>query len=249
MRGGYDDQLAARKPLARVIVRVAFQFERDAGSQKRSETLSRRARERKANGLRLADPSHPYLRAISPDSIAPTVRSTLRIGSLKSTAVRSQSPACASSMSRLVERRFQPMILRDGAAPAHARRHRRHEQQLRIIQPRLSSDRWPDASRSCPRGRSCRSSSGSPSSPSTGAPVRPRRRNKLMTFSGVPVNFLRSAGSCVAMPTGQVFRWHLRIMMQPIATSGAWRSRTPPRPAARRSPRRGRFAVCRRSAR
>ena len=23
------------------------------------------------------------------------------------------------------------------------------------------------------------------------------------------------------MPTGQVFRWHLRIMMQPIATSGA----------------------------
>ena len=42
-----------------------------------------------------------------------------------------------------------------------------------------------------------------------------------MTFSGVPVNFLRSAGSCVAMPTGQVFRWHLRIMMQPIDTSGA----------------------------
>jgi hypothetical protein len=27
-------------------------------------------------------------------------------------------------------------------------------------------------------------------------------------------------GSCVAMPTEQVFRWHLRIMMQPMAISG-----------------------------
>ena len=47
------------------------------------------------------------------------------------------------------------------------------------------------------------------------------KKKKLMTFSGVPWNFARSAGSCVAIPTGQVFRWHLRIMMQPIATSGA----------------------------
>ena len=38
---------------------------------------------------------------------------------------------------------------------------------------------------------------------------------KRMTCSGLPANFLRSTGSCVAMPTGQVFRWHLRIMMQP----------------------------------
>ena len=47
------------------------------------------------------------------------------------------------------------------------------------------------------------------------------KKKKLMTFSGVPWNFARSAGSCVAMPTGQVFRWHLRIMMQPMDTSGA----------------------------
>ena len=47
------------------------------------------------------------------------------------------------------------------------------------------------------------------------------KKKKLTTFSGVPWNFARSAGSCVAMPTGQVLRWHLRIMMQPIATSGA----------------------------
>ena len=32
---------------------------------------------------------------------------------------------------------------------------------------------------------------------------------------------MRSTGSCVATPTGQVLRWHLRIMMQPSTTSGA----------------------------
>ena len=42
-----------------------------------------------------------------------------------------------------------------------------------------------------------------------------------MTCSGLPVKRLRSTGSCVATPTGQVFRWHLRIMMQPAAISGA----------------------------
>ena len=47
------------------------------------------------------------------------------------------------------------------------------------------------------------------------------KKKKLITCSGWPVNFLRSTGSCVAMPTGQVFRWHLRIMMQPAAISGA----------------------------
>ena len=43
---------------------------------------------------------------------------------------------------------------------------------------------------------------------------------KLTTCSGLPSNFLRSTGSCVAMPTGQVLRWQTRIMMQPEATSG-----------------------------
>ena len=41
---------------------------------------------------------------------------------------------------------------------------------------------------------------------------------KFTTCSGVPVNRARSRGSCVATPTGQVFKWHLRIMMQPMAT-------------------------------
>ena len=42
-----------------------------------------------------------------------------------------------------------------------------------------------------------------------------------MTCSGWPVKRLRSTGSCVATPTGQVLRWHLRIMMQPAAIRGA----------------------------
>mmetsp|Transcript_22154 Transcript_22154/g.66501 ORF Transcript_22154/g.66501 Transcript_22154/m.66501 type:complete len:275 (-) Transcript_22154:2754-3578(-) len=46
------------------------------------------------------------------------------------------------------------------------------------------------------------------------------RKKKLMTCSGWPSNLARSSGSCVAMPTGHVFRWHLRIMMQPSAMRG-----------------------------
>ena len=47
------------------------------------------------------------------------------------------------------------------------------------------------------------------------------KKKKLMTCSGWPVKRLRSTGSWVATPTGQVLRWHLRIMMQPAAISGA----------------------------
>ena len=42
-----------------------------------------------------------------------------------------------------------------------------------------------------------------------------------MTCSGWPVNLARRRSSWVAMPTGQVLRWHLRIIMQPAAISGA----------------------------
>ena len=47
------------------------------------------------------------------------------------------------------------------------------------------------------------------------------KKKKLTTCSGRPWNLARSTGSCVATPTGQVLRWHFRIMMQPSATSGA----------------------------
>ena len=38
--------------------------------------------------------------------------------------------------------------------------------------------------------------------------------------SGLPLKRARRTGSCVATPTGQVFRWHLRIITQPAAISG-----------------------------
>ena len=41
-------------------------------------------------------------------------------------------------------------------------------------------------------------------------------RMKLTTCAGSPVKCLRNSGSCVATPTGQVFRWQTRIMMQPM---------------------------------
>ena len=47
------------------------------------------------------------------------------------------------------------------------------------------------------------------------------KRKKLVTNSGLPAKRARSSGSWVATPTGQVFRWQTRIMMQPSTTRGA----------------------------
>mmetsp|Transcript_22992 Transcript_22992/g.38478 ORF Transcript_22992/g.38478 Transcript_22992/m.38478 type:complete len:282 (-) Transcript_22992:3720-4565(-) len=47
------------------------------------------------------------------------------------------------------------------------------------------------------------------------------KKKKFTTASGSPANFSRRSGSCVAMPTGHVFLWHLRIMMQPRVIRGA----------------------------
>ena len=44
---------------------------------------------------------------------------------------------------------------------------------------------------------------------------------KFMTCSGLPLKFFLNSGSCVAIPTGHVFRWQALIIMQPDATSGA----------------------------
>ena len=43
----------------------------------------------------------------------------------------------------------------------------------------------------------------------------------VVTCSGTPAKRERSSGSWVAIPTGHVFRWQTRIMMQPSAISGA----------------------------
>ena len=46
-----------------------------------------------------------------------------------------------------------------------------------------------------------------------------RRRKNATTISGVPVNLARRSSRWVAIPVGQVSRWHWRAMSQPTATS------------------------------
>lgn len=40
-------------------------------------------------------------------------------------------------------------------------------------------------------------------------------KKKLITCSGFPANFSLRTGSWVAIPTGHVFKWHFRIIVQP----------------------------------
>src|SRR5439155_1427025 len=49
---------------------------------------------------------------------------------------------------------------------------------------------------------------------------------KFTTWSGLPMNFARNSGFCVATPTGQVSRWQTRIMIQPSVTTGGDRADT-----------------------
>ncbi len=44
---------------------------------------------------------------------------------------------------------------------------------------------------------------------------------RFTTLSAEPVNLARSASFWVQTPTGQVFDWHWRTMMQPMAISAA----------------------------
>ena len=74
----------------------------------------------------------------------------------------------------------------------------------RSIRPIMSSKRRKPERRHDLAGRPRRRASGS----------RPRARASRAKRA-------RSSGSWVAIPTGQVFRWQTRIMMQPIAISGA----------------------------
>ena len=46
-------------------------------------------------------------------------------------------------------------------------------------------------------------------------------RMNASTISGVPANFARSSGRCVAIPTGHVSRWHVRTIRHPSASNAA----------------------------
>ena len=77
--------------------------------------------------------------------------------------------------------------------------------------------------RAVPTGRSISSSLVKPISARICAHFLGDEEEEVDDVLGRPLKRLRSTGSCVATPTGQVLRWHLRIMMQPAAISGAGR--------------------------
>ena len=98
-------------------------------------------------------------------------------------------------------------------------RHEQHRREIEALAP--SSDPWPARSRGTRRGRSSRSSVRKPSVAISSRTSSAMNLKKFCTNSGLPLKVLRSSGSCVAMPTGQVLRWQTRIITQPITTSGA----------------------------
>src|SRR5262249_20389425 len=76
-----DDKDAAGEPLADVVVGVALELEGDAAHGEGAEALPRRAAPRaRRRGVSAGRPSSPGRRGISPESMAPTARSRLRIG-------------------------------------------------------------------------------------------------------------------------------------------------------------------------
>mmetsp|Transcript_4405 Transcript_4405/g.17906 ORF Transcript_4405/g.17906 Transcript_4405/m.17906 type:complete len:367 (+) Transcript_4405:466-1566(+) len=178
-------------------------------------------------------PRTPHFLEINDESIVPKVRSTLLSENSRVSGSNGAPCACAS-MTGVAFSMSSTSALRWRSCSC--------SRSLIMPTPGLSSRAGcKSGARSRPRvlsGRPfLRSAFGSTSSTSPEAPmsssilVMPsdasvtrsssaRSQKKLMTCSGTPSNFARSSGSCVAMPTGHVLRWHLRIMMQPSAMSG-----------------------------
>ena len=106
-----DHQPAAGEPFADVIVGVAFQFERDAFGQERPEALPGRAGEFETDGIvRQARRAVPAARSRR-DSMAPTVRCTLRIGSLISIGVWLSMRLARMVDQLVIERLIEAVIL------------------------------------------------------------------------------------------------------------------------------------------
>ncbi|CAM3055242.1 hypothetical protein RHDE110596_14450 [Prescottella defluvii] len=169
-------------------------------------------------------PTAPYRRVTSDPSSVPTVRLTLRTGSSSRTGNASSSAPSASWMSVRSSARSSPWSC--------ARTRRR----CGTAAPAGDSAVAKIGLRSSPRLFQCATPAAVPSTsgcPTASSMLRKPRsarcrrtssatnRKKSATNSGRPVNRLRNSGFCVATPTGQVSRWHTRIMMQPAAISGA----------------------------
>mmetsp|Transcript_6293 Transcript_6293/g.28420 ORF Transcript_6293/g.28420 Transcript_6293/m.28420 type:complete len:317 (+) Transcript_6293:3480-4430(+) len=186
-------------------------------------------------------PSALYFLVTSCESMQPTVRFTLVMAPTYSTFSPLSMAGLANSMSVLSSANSRPWswpVTLRVAAPG-----RMDADGVRILERSMpwSLSRPPRTSSSGVR-RSLRPMSSStevyPMAAMCPRRSSARRKKKLTTSSSCPVNFARSSSSCVAIPTGQVFLWHLRIMMHPMVISGAVErphSSAPRRVATRRS--------------
>ena len=129
-----DDQASAGKPFADIIVRVAFQFQRDAPGEKRPETLPRGAREFKSN--RVVGQSGRPVFARDPAG----KHGADRAMHVLDRQLDHDRGLVVDRILRVVdqfviERFLEPVILLRRAVPAHARWNRRIVENRRKVQP------------------------------------------------------------------------------------------------------------------
>ena len=196
--------------------------------QEGAEALAGRAGELAGGSCRRAGPSWPYCRATSlPTASCRRCGSMLRIGSVaRDRLAAARAPACQRRCSCVWSSDCSRpwSCVSDVYRPPIAGPDRRAGSRIGAEVEAACAFQWSTAVADLEQlasGRSSRRSVRKPSCAMNSRTSSAMKNMKLMTCSGLPANFLRSSGSCVATPTGQVFRWQTRIMMQPSAISGA----------------------------
>jgi len=158
--------------------------------------------------------------AIWCDSIVPTVRLMLRIGRLDEHFFRALERWLCQLDEPVVERFLQAWSCVSQWNRATSAGTSGMAKILEKSRLSPSSARRPSSCRAGRYGQSIRSNDAPPAAPSTHALPR-RRRRSSSPRARLALELAAQLRSCVATPTGQVFKWHLRIMMQPSTTSGA----------------------------
>ena len=167
-------------------------------------------------------PSGPQRRVTSLPVMVPTTRFTLRMGTTASTffpcsmAGRHSSSSVVTSSDCSMPWSWTIWQVRAHSFGTRGWKRMREKSRFRAFQwstaRRISSrSGWPTISSMVRKPSSAMYSRSSVAT----------KRMKFTTWAGSPVKRLRSSGSWVATPTGQVLRWQTRIMMQPRTTSGA----------------------------
>jgi len=124
----------ARETLADIVVGIAFELEGEPACEPGPETLPGSAGELHVNGCRLAALRDRSAWPTSPESIAPAVRSVLRIVVTIRTGAPRSSAACACAIRRR-SRILGSCVLRLAFVDVHALRRIRLVEELREIEP------------------------------------------------------------------------------------------------------------------